>query len=132
MSLCNAPAAWGCGVVLVRCACTRAPYSSGRIRRSTIHLWNQAALSARVAISASVPAVLDQLVLAGRGHEVAPATARGRGKERVVLLADGLGAEKRRLEQELRDVRPLDVAVAHEDLPAEQILRCDRERELII
>src|SRR5437016_12860550 len=55
-SLCSAAAACGIGLVLVFRACTNPPYSSGRNRRSLIHLWNQAALSARVAISASVPA----------------------------------------------------------------------------
>ncbi len=55
-SLCRAPAAWGNGFVFVSFACTNAPYSSGRSRMFTIHLWNQEALSARVAISPIVPA----------------------------------------------------------------------------
>src|SRR6267378_7639911 len=57
-SECSALAAWGNGVVPVpvRFACTRAPYSSGRMRKFTIHLWNQAPLSARVAISPIVAA----------------------------------------------------------------------------
>ncbi len=71
-----------------------------------------------------VASVLDLLVLTDRGHEVAPAATYG--KERLVLLAQGLYAEERGLDHELGDIRSLDVAVAHEDLPAEQILRCDR------
>src|SRR5271165_1189470 len=43
----SAAAACGMGCWLVSRACTRAPYSSGRMRRFTTHLWNQAALSAR-------------------------------------------------------------------------------------
>src|SRR6202040_1794864 len=67
-------------------------------------------------------AVLDLLVLADGGHEVG--TAAPHGKERLVLLAEGLRAEECRLNHELRDVRPLDVAVARDELPAEQIPRC--------
>ena len=40
--------------------------------------------------------------------------ALGDGAEPLILLGDGLHAEKRRLDQELRDVRSLNVAVARE------------------
>jgi hypothetical protein len=71
---------------------------------------------------------LDLLVVADGGHELAPAAT----KERLILLVEGLRAEGRRLNHELRDVRSLDIAVARDELPAEQIPRSDRERVLKI
>src|ERR1035437_7775481 len=75
-------------------------------------------------------AVLDVLELADRGQVVGPAFANG--KEPLQLLGKGLRTEKRRLEQELRDIRPLKITVARIELPAEQILRCNRVRDLRI
>src|SRR5271157_3801714 len=75
-------------------------------------------------------AVLDALVVADRGQVVGPAFAYG--EKPLQLLAEGLRTEKRRLEHELRDVRPLDVTVARVELPAEQILRCDRVRVFVL
>ena len=87
-------------------------------------LWVKGQLATRFS------AVLDQLVLADRGHELAPAATHG--KQRLVLLAEGLHAVECRLDHKLRDVRPQDVTVARDELPAEQIAGCDGERELII
>ena len=77
-------------------------------------------------LPARVPAVLHQLILGGRGHVCAA------GLERLVSLVEGLRAEECRLEHELRDVRPLHVTVARHELPAKQILPCDRIGKLII
>ena len=65
-----------------------------------------------------------------RGHVVAAATAHG--QERLVFLVERLGAIERRLDHELRDVRPLHVTITRYELPAKQILWCDRIRKLII
>src|SRR4029079_5019517 len=62
-------------------------------------MWVKGQLATRVS------AVLDQLVLADRGHELAPAATHG--KERLVLLAEWLHAVECRLDHKLRDIRPL-------------------------
>src|ERR1043166_1324024 len=53
------------------------------------------------------------------------------GKKRLEFLGELLGSEKRRLNQELRDVRSHIVAVAHKHVPAKEILRCDRTLPLV-
>src|SRR5262249_48035407 len=71
-------------------------------------------------------AVLHVLILLHAGHEVLT------GSESLVLLAHGLGAKEGRLDQKLRKVRPLNVAVVGDNSSAEQILRSNRERVLIV
>src|SRR5213596_38881 len=77
-----------------------------------------------------VTAVLNQLILVDGGHVFAAAATDG--QERLVLLAERLSSIERRLNHELRNVWPFDVTVAREKPPAEQILPCDREGELIV
>jgi hypothetical protein len=50
----------------------------------------------------------------------------------LLLLAQGLGSVKRWLNQKLRDVRPLDIAITLEEPSAKQILWRYREGVLII
>ena len=64
--------------------------------------------------------------LAGIGQEVLP------GKKILQHLVEGLGAIVRRLQQKLRDVWSLNVAVPWDDLAPEQVLRRDRVRNVVV
>src|SRR5271167_2240497 len=69
------------------------------------------------------PAVLDMLVLGGIGQKVGPTLAYG--TKPLQLLGEGLRTEKRRLDQELREVGSVNGAVARDNLSTEQVLRRD-------
>src|ERR1051326_7429119 len=86
-------------------------------------VWIESQLTARVT------AVLHELEFFWRDQEFFVLAARLEG---LIPLIQELRSQHGWLHQELGDIGPQDISISRSNLPPEEVLGCDRERELEI